>query len=126
MEHSSPLIVEANPLFAHIGTIPIDEVAAALQRWYAAHPTIRSLWAFLESAEQSIEIAIQMDPTPDGDDVSPAWLGRAARWRRELQDTTRCQVRLQHVESALCDDDLARRGTLVSAQRWRDSSYAAA
>ena len=123
----SALIGDTNHLPKGTFAFNTEEVAATLQRWYAAHSVVRSLWAFVESKasdERSIEIAIEITPTPDGDDVSPTWIGRAARWERDLQEATGRAVRLQRVDSALSEDSLRRSGILIATQRWRDPSYA--
>ena len=125
---SHALISEAECLARGIGATEAEQLAAALQRWYTARSTIRSLWAFVEpttaSEERLIRVVIAIDPTPDGDDASPTWIGRAARWARELRETACCEVCLQRVDSALSEHDLRSSGVLITAQCWRDPSYA--
>lgn len=101
----------------------------ALTSWYASHPAVRRLWAIEESRtlssadEGSIRVFIMLEPTPDGDDISPAWFANGEEWVRELQMQIEEAVQLHIIDEPLSGEfEVDVEGILIAVLCWRDPS----
>jgi hypothetical protein len=99
-------------------------VAAALlvlDKWYAAHRTIRRLWAVQDS--QGLRVIVTLEPTHDGDDIYPAWVANGHKWAHDLQSRIDRPVELEVMdEASLAELPADVDGVLVAEVFWRDSS----
>lgn len=71
------------------------DVAAALERWYAAHSQIRRLWAVEGSL--GLQVLVALEPTADGGDTLPIWLANRRHWVNDLRQLTQREVQLRLV-----------------------------
>lgn len=53
----------------------LEVAAAELVHWYTSHSLIRRLWAIEEV--EALRVVVTLEPTPDGDNVEPAWLANS-------------------------------------------------
>jgi hypothetical protein len=94
---------------------------AVLAQWYAGHPAVRRLWAIRES--KGVRVIVTLEPTPDGDDIYPAWLANGHEWAQELQLRMDAAVELEVVaEPFLAELPAGLDGVLIAQLFWRDSS----
>jgi hypothetical protein len=92
-----------------------------LGEWYAAHPSVRRLWAIRES--KRIRVIVTLEPTPDSDDLYPAWLANGHAWAHELQIRMEVPVHLEVMhDPALTALAAGIDGVLVAELLWRDPS----
>src|SRR5688572_11023400 len=92
-----------------------------LDKWYAAHPSIRRLWAVQES--QRLRVIVTLEPTHDGDDIYPAWVANGHNWAHDLQSRMDRPVELEVMdEPSLAELPADVDGVLVAEVFWRDSS----
>jgi hypothetical protein len=92
-----------------------------LADWYAAHSAVRRLWAIKES--QRMRVIVTLEPTPDSDDIYPAWLANGHEWAHELQLRLDGPVQLEVMdEPFLAEFAAGVDGVLVAELFWRDSS----
>jgi hypothetical protein len=92
-----------------------------LAAWYAAHPVVRRMWAIKES--QGMRVIVMLEPTHDGDDISPAWLANGHDWAHELQSRVDAPVELEVMdEPFLAELAPGVDGVLVAELFWRDPS----
>ena len=98
----------------------VTEIPATLSRWYAAHSSIRSLWA-LEDRDELI-VFVTLEPTPDGDDTLPIWLTNSREWANDLRTLTNRKVQLKLVVSGAFEKSYDNAGAAMIAElSWRDS-----
>jgi hypothetical protein len=89
-----------------------------LAKWYAAHAAIRRLWAIREP--QRIRVIVTLEPTGDGDDISPTWLANGREWAQELQLGLPAPVQLDVIDGPFLAEFTA--GFLLAEVSWRDAS----
>lgn len=103
--------------------------SATLQDWYARKPQIRRLWA-IETAvdargadgQRPMLVILLLDPTPDGDEISAAWMANSDQWTQELQSSLSNVVQLEALQGPLPDEfEVDGEGELVAAICWRES-----
>lgn len=93
----------------------------ALAKWYDANPTIQRLWGIRDV--QTLRVVVALEPTPDGDDVYPAWAANYQTWVRELHFLTRSPVQLELVGESMLDGiDFHAEGVIVADLFWRDAT----
>ena len=96
------------------------DVSANLARWYAAHSSIRRLWA-VEHRDELIAF-VTLEPTSDGDDTLPTWLAKRREWTHELQSFVNREVKL---ELSFSDDFqtsyVHSDAVLIAELNWRDA-----
>jgi len=98
----------------------LTEIPVVLEKWYAAHSTIRRLRAVSGSGDLTVFVSIE--PTSDGDDALPVWLANHRRWVADLSARTRREVRLELASStAIAGGDLGVDAVIISELTWRDS-----
>ena len=101
----------------------ITAEAEALAAWYDAHPTIRRLWAILNSQgdAQTLSVIVTLEPTVDNGDTYPAWFACNQGWAREIQGITGRLVTLEMLEEPSVDEfEIDVDGEIVAAISWRD------
>jgi hypothetical protein len=105
----------------------LEQVATAtaalvvLTKWYAAHSSVRRLWAIKDW--QRLRVIVALEPTHDGEDIYPAWLANGHEWAHELQLRMDVPVQLEVMdEPYLAEPAAGVDGVLVAALFWRDSS----
>lgn len=97
-----------------------SEIAAALTKWYADHPSIRRLWAI--DAPLALTILVALEPTSDGDDTLPVWLANYREWASDLRLLVRRDVQLQLVVPGTFGEALVDPGAITIAEvNWRDA-----
>lgn len=99
----------------------------ALNAWYASHSAVRRLWAIEESRtlsstdERNFRVFVMLEPTPDGDDISPAWLANSQAWDWELQTLIEDAVQLHIIDEPLSGEfEVDVEGILIAVLCWRD------
>src|SRR5687767_2412709 len=98
----------------------MQELPATLARWYAAHSSIRRLWA-VEDREALI-VFVTLEPTSDGADAFPVWLANSNDWADDLRVRTHREVQLQLIVSDMFEATDVNSGRAVIAElSWRDS-----
>ena len=96
---------------------PIPETLA---QWYAAHASIRRLWAFEDQV--ALTVVLALEPTSDGDDALPVWLANNRSWARDLSSLTKREVHIRLVSSgALEVVDIEPNATMIEEISWRES-----
>jgi hypothetical protein len=99
----------------------ISAESLALAQWYAANPTVQRLWGISDA--QTLRVVVSLEPTPDGDDVYPAWVANCQTWARELHLLTRRAVQLDLVgESPLDSIEFHAESIVVANLFWRDAT----
>lgn len=98
----------------------VTELPAALCRWYAAHSSIRRLWA-LEDRDELI-VFVTLEPTSDGDDTLPVWLAKCRDWANDLRVCTAREVQLKLIVSGVFEKSYVNADAAMIAElSWRDS-----
>ncbi len=107
--------------------------AVELCKWYAKKPRILRLWAIREDIpyramrQDKLLVILMLEPSGDGDDVSPPWLAHGRTWHQELRLHLACEVDLQRVDGPLPDEfDIDADGQLIAMLCWRDPTSAEA
>lgn len=96
------------------------ELPTTLARWYAAHSSIRRLWAIED--RDALIVFVTLEPTSDGEDPLPVWLARHRDWTHDLTTRTHRQVQLQLIVSGVFEQSHANTDAAVIAElSWRDS-----
>ncbi|WP_253278180.1 hypothetical protein [Variovorax paradoxus] len=108
-------------------TLPSREqgcaTSSALARWYAEHPTVRRLWAIRPVDESMLRVIVMLEPSLDGDEISPAWMAHGSRWLRDLRERLAGAVQLERIDGPLPDEfEIDGEGVVLSALCWRDST----
>lgn len=94
----------------------------AVAAWYAAHSSVRHLWAIRDA--HGLRVLVTLEPTADGDDTDPAWIANRRAWARELQLCTDHSVRLERLEAPVFDETaIGAESRLVATLSWRDPSF---
>lgn len=103
-------------------------MSEALTRWYDCQPAVRRLWAVRPKASSdALRILLQLEPSTDGDETTPAWLAHGTAWSRELQQRLNRVVQLECVEAVFIDDRaIDDDAGVVASLFWRDSTALAA
>ena len=100
---------------------PVTAAFVVLAKWYAAHSVVRRLWAIKES--QRTRVIVTLEPTRDGNDISPAWLANGHEWAHELQLRMDGPVQLEVMdEPPLAEFATGVDDVLVAELFWRDPS----
>jgi hypothetical protein len=105
--------------------LPTDErdsadVPANLARWYAAHSSIRRLWA-VEHRDELIAF-VALEPTSDGDDMLPTWLAKRHEWTQELQSLANREIQLELIFSDDFQPSYVNSDAVLIAElNWRDA-----
>ena len=101
--------------------------SSALARWYAEQPAVRRLWAIRAMDKPMLRVIVLLEPSPDGDEISPAWMAHGSRWARELRERLAGAVQLERIDGPLPDEfEIDGEGAVLSALCWRDSTALAA
>lgn len=96
--------------------------SAALAAWYAAHSSVRRLCATGDA--YGLRVLVTPEPTPDGDDIYPAWIANRHAWAHELQLCTDPSVRLELLDEPVGDGAAVdAEGLIVATLSWRDPSF---
>lgn len=96
-------------------------IPTTLASWYAAHASIRRLWA-VEDEDALLSVFVTLEPTSDGDDPLPVWLAKSDDWASDLSALTHREVQLNLIvsgtsERSYVDTDAA----MIAELSWRDS-----
>jgi hypothetical protein len=95
--------------------------SAAVATWYAAHSSVRRLWAIRDA--YGLRVLVTLEPTHDGDDTLPAWLANCHAWAQELQLCMDDSVRLERLDEPVFDGAaIDAESSLVATLSWRDPS----
>jgi predicted nucleotidyltransferase len=76
----------------------------AIAAWAGKHEKVRRVWVIGSRASgtarpgSDLDIAVELEPTPDGDETLPDWVANAEAWRDELQQHVAPKVDLQWVD----------------------------
>lgn len=99
----------------------ISAESLALATWYDAHPSIRRLWGIRDA--QRLRVIVAVEPTHDGSDIYPAWIGNSVGWARELGLSTGASVQLELIDEPHSDGIEIDAGSVVVVDLfWRDST----
>ena len=106
---------------------PVCATSSALARWYAEQSAIRRLWAIRPTDDTALRVIVMLEPSLDGDEISPAWMAHGSRWARELREQLNAAVQLERIDGPLPDEfEIDGDGVVLSALCWRDSTSLAA
>ncbi|MDP9920716.1 hypothetical protein J2W24_006398 [Variovorax boronicumulans] len=104
-------------------TEPGCATSSALARWYAEQPAVRRLWAIQAGDEPMLRVIVMLEPSLDGDEISPAWMAHGSRWARDLRERLTGAVQLERIDGPLPHEfEIDGEGTVLSALCWRDST----
>jgi hypothetical protein len=92
----------------------------ALARWYDSRPAVRRLWCIKEA--QKLRVIVALEPTLDGDDVSPTWFANREAWASELHLCTGRPVQLELVHGAIDRIEIGAESVLIDDLFWRDAT----
>ena len=113
--------------YSHGASEPGCATSGALARWYAEQPAVRRLWAIRATDEPMLRVIVLLEPSPDGDEISPAWMAHGSRWARDLRERLAGAVQLERIDGPLPDEfEIDGEGAVLSALCWRDSTALAA
>ncbi|MGJ7603570.1 hypothetical protein ACSFA7_04445 [Variovorax sp. LT1R20] len=102
---------------------PTCATSGALARWYAEQPAVRRLWAIQATDEPLLRVIVMLEPSLDGDEISPAWMAHGSRWARDLRERLPGTVQLERIDGPLPDEfEIDGEGAVLSALCWRDST----
>ena len=102
---------------------PVCATSTALARWYAEQPAVRRLWAIQATDGPSLRVIVMLEPSLDGDEISPAWMAHGSRWARDLRERLAGTVQLERIDGPLPEEfEIDGEGTVLSALCWRDST----
>lgn len=102
---------------------PVCATSIALARWYAEQPAVRRLWAIQTTDEPMLRVIVMLEPSADGDEISPAWMAHGSRWARDLRERVADNVQLERIDGPLPDEfEIDGEGAVLSALYWRDST----
>lgn len=101
--------------------------SSALNRWYDEHAGVRRLWAIRPTDDTAMRVIVMLEPSLDGNEISPAWMAHGSRWARELREQLDAAVQLERIDGPLPDEfEIDGDGIVLSALCWRDSTSLAA
>lgn len=96
----------------------------ALKSWYDSNPAVQRLWAIQltrEGGASVLRVMLMLQPSPDGDDTTPVWMARCAKWTLDLSQRLAGPVQLERIDGPLPDAfEVDGDGILLSALCWRD------
>jgi len=96
------------------------QIQAALSQWYAAHPSIRRLWAIEDAA--ALIVLVALEPTADGDDTLPIWLGRQQTWANHLKSLANRDVQFNlTVSGAFEAPHVNADAVVITELNWRET-----
>jgi hypothetical protein len=99
-----------------------DFQSAPLAAWYAAHSSVRRLWAIRDAS--GLRVLVTLEPTHDGNDTYPVWVANCNAWADELQSCTEASVRLELLDEPMFDGAaIDAESLLVATLSWRDPSF---
>ncbi|AGU53455.1 hypothetical protein VAPA_2c08990 [Variovorax paradoxus B4] len=102
-------------------TQPGCATSSALARWYAEQPAVRRLWAIRATDDPMLRVIVLLEPSPDGDEISPAWMAHGSRWARDLRERLAGAVQLERIDGPLPEEfEIDGEGAVLSALCWRD------
>ena len=95
-----------------------------LHDWYARNPVVLRLWAIRPySVGHGMRIILMLEPSIDGNEMSPAWMANSARWARDLQQKLNGAVQLERLDGPLPEEfEIDGEGVLHASLCWRDST----
>jgi hypothetical protein len=97
--------------------------SSALARWYAEHSAVRRMWAIRPTDEGMLRVIVMLEPSLDGDEISPAWMAHGSRWLRDLRERLAGAVQLERIDGPLPEEfEIDGEGVVLSALCWRDST----
>jgi hypothetical protein len=95
-------------------------IPTTLARWYAAHSSVRRLWAV--EAGDALTVFVSLEPTSDGDDPLPLWLANSQDWADDLTARASRDVQLKLIASGVFEEsDVDTGAELIAELSWRDS-----
>jgi hypothetical protein len=98
----------------------MQELPAMLARWYAAHASIRRLWAIED--QDALMVFVTLEPTSDGADAFPVWLANSHDWADDLKARTHREVELKLIASDMFEEfRINPRSDMIAELSWRDS-----
>ena len=98
----------------------VTQIQAALAKWYAAHASIRRLWAIEDPV--ALNVFVTLEPTSDGDDALPVWLARKHDWTQDLKSLANREVQLSLIVSGVLEEpDVDTGAAMIAELSWRDS-----
>lgn len=98
----------------------VSELPTALAKWYAAHASIRRLWAIEDSV--ALIVFVTLEPTSDGDDTLPVWMAKHRDWASDLRVFTDRDVHLKLFASGiLAAPSVTADAVVIAELSWRDS-----
>jgi hypothetical protein len=102
---------------------PRCATSGALAHWYAEQPAVRRLWAVQATDEPMLRVIVMLEPSLDGDEISPAWMAHGSRWARDLRERLAGAVQLERIDGPLPDEfEIDGEGAVLAALCWRDST----
>lgn len=95
-----------------------------LADWYARHPVVLRLWAIRPySVGHAMRVILMLEPSIDGNEISPAWMAKGAAWARDLQHRLDGAVQLERLDGPLTEEfEIEGEGVLHASLCWRDST----
>jgi hypothetical protein len=98
----------------------VPEIRTALAKWYAAHSSIRRLWAIDDPV--ALIVLVTLEPTSDNDDTLPVWLAMKRDWTNHLKSLVNREVQLRLTVAGAFEDSYVNTNAAVIAElSWRDS-----
>ncbi|MDY6944989.1 MAG: hypothetical protein SXG53_04655 [Pseudomonadota bacterium] len=95
------------------------DISTVLARWYAAHSSVRNLWAIDDP--DALSVFVRLEPTSDGDETLPVWLAMNDDWTADLKACTRRNVQLQLIVTDALPESCVETGSAMVAElSWRD------
>jgi hypothetical protein len=93
----------------------------ALAWWYDSQPAVRRLWGIKEA--QMLRVIVAVEPTPDNDDISPAWFANAEAWASQLHLCTGSSVQLELIHESPFDGiEIDADSVVIADLFWRDAT----
>ncbi|KIQ35452.1 hypothetical protein RT97_05315 [Variovorax paradoxus] len=84
---------------------------------------MRRLWAIRPADDTALRVIVMLEPSLDGDEISPVWMAHGSRWSRELRERLDAAVQLERIDGPLPDEfEIDGEGAVLSALCWRDST----
>ncbi|MDM0066720.1 hypothetical protein [Variovorax sp. J31P207] len=97
--------------------------SSALARWYAEQPAVRRLWAIRPTDDSMLRVIVMLEPSVDGDEISPAWMANGSQWASDLRERLAGVVQLERIDGPLpAEFEIDGDGAVLSALCWRDST----
>lgn len=101
--------------------------SSALARWYGENAAVRRLWAIRPADDSALRVIVMLEPSLDGNEISPIWMARGSRWARELRERLGAAVQFERIDGPLSGEfDIDGDGVVLSALCWRDPTSLAA